>query len=215
MLEYRQYIKNNDGQPKQLIVMLHGYGSNKDDLITLAPELSEYVPNALFISPGAPFQMEGMLGNGYRQWFSLLDRSKEALLKEMKSVEKIIVDFISEQLKIHNLTEENLCLLGFSQGTMLSLYLALEGVIKPKVILGYSGQTMHHNWKCGKEEKKTKIMLIHGQEDDVIPVEGMVMTNKILQMYGFQTKTHISRYLAHGIDLDGINLGGDFLQDNF
>ena len=215
MLEYNQYIKNHNTPAKQLVVMLHGYGSNKDDLINLAPELSNYVPNALFISPGAPFQMEGMMHPQHRQWFSLNDRSKDALLREMKTVEEIIADFISEKLREHHLTDDDLCLLGFSQGTMLSLYLALENVVKPKIILGYSGRTIHNEWKCGKEEKKTKVMLIHGQEDDIITTKEMEITDKILQTYGFKTKTHISRYLAHGIDIDGINLGGDFLRNNF
>ncbi|WPX97163.1 Alpha/beta hydrolase [Candidatus Bandiella woodruffii] len=215
MLEYTKYIRNSKEPPKQLVVMLHGYGSNKNDLITLAPELSEYAPSALFISPGAPFQMEGYMREDCRQWFSLNDRSKEALLKEMATVEKIILNFISEQLKEHDLNEDNLCLLGFSQGTMLSLYLVLEGLIKPKIVLGYSGRTMQNNWKCQGNPKSTKIMLIHGKEDAIIPIEDMKTTDQILQKHGFQTQTHSIRYLAHGIDKDGINFGGIFLRDNF
>ena len=215
MLEYTRYIKNTKKPIKQLVIMVHGYGSNKNDLISLAPELSGSLPNALFVSPSAPFQWENIAQEGPRQWFSLLDRSSKALLKEMKKVETIILNFISEQLKENNLCQDNLCLLGFSQGTMLSLYLILEGLIKPKLLLGYSGLAINNNWKCGVDKKDTKVMLFYGQEDDIVPIKYMKTTTKILQKYGFSTHTYVSRYLAHGIDTAGIKQGQIFLKDNF
>jgi phospholipase/carboxylesterase len=150
-----------------------------------------------------------------KQWFSLLDRSKNALISEMKMVENYIVDFISAQLNKYNLSEDDLCLLGFSQGTMLSLYLIMQSLVIPKLVLGYSGRLFSNNWKCGNEHKKTKVMLIHGREDDIVPVEDMLSTAEELKKHGFDTNHFISRHLAHGIDDDGMNWGGKFLKDNF
>lgn len=223
MLEYTKYIKNAEEPPKQLVIMLHGYGSNKDDLINLAPELSHTLPNALFISPSAPFQLEGnipfqwegMAQEGRRQWFSLLDKSDEALLREMKKVEMILLSFILKQLEENKLCEDNLCLLGFSQGTMLSLYLVLERLISPKLLLGYSGLAIDNAWKCGVNKKKTEVMLIYGQEDNIVPIAYMRTTRRILLKCGFQTQTYVSRYLGHGIDVAGIRQGEVFLNDNF
>lgn len=223
MLKYTKYIKNPEEPPKQLIVMLHGYGSNKSDLINLAPELSQSLPNALFISPSAPFPLEGnipfewdgMKQEEPRQWFSLLDRSGESLFKEMKKVEPIILDFILKQLEENSLGENNLCLFGFSQGTMLSLHLLLEGVIKPKLVLGYCGLAIDNTWKCGVDKKNTKVMLFYGQEDDIVPIKYMETTKKILLKYGFQTQIHVLKHLAHEIDIYGIKQGGNFLKYNF
>ena len=223
MLKYTKYIKNPEEPPKQLIVMLHGYGSNKSDLINLAPELSQSLPNALFISPSAPFPLEndiqfqwkGIAQQEPRQWFSLLDRSNKAILKGMKKVEAIILDFILKQLEENNLNENNLCLLGFSQGTMLSLYLLLEGLIKPRLVLGYCGLAIDNTWKCGVDKKNTKVMLFYGQEDDIVPIKHMEKTEKILLEYGFQTQIHVSKYLGHEIDEVGIKQGGNFLKYNF
>ena len=215
MLEYTKYAKNPNIAPSKLVVMLHGYGSNKDDLITLSPELSNFLPGALFVSPDAPFCFEGMPNSEAKQWFSLLDRSKNALIDEMKMAENYIVDFISAQLNKYNLSEDDLCLLGFSQGTMLSLYLIMQSLVTPKLVVGYSGRLFGNNWKCGNKHKKTKVMLIHGKEDDIVTVEDMLSTTEELKKYGFDTNHFISRHLAHGIDDDGINLGGKFLKDNF
>ena len=212
MLEYAEYC-SYENKPNKLIVMLHGYGSNKDDLINLAPELSKFVPNALFVSPNAPFEFEGMPKSKARQWFGLLDRSKETLISELKKTEKYIVKFILDQLKKYDLSENDLCILGFSQGTMLSLYLMMQSLLRPKLLIGYSGRLFGNEWNCDFEDKITKVLLIHGQEDDVVPVEDMLSTTEILRKYKFQTTKHISRYLAHGIDNDGISIGGNFLRN--
>ena len=214
MLEYSQYY-SCEGEPKKLIVMLHGYGSNKDDLINLAPELSKFIPSALFVSPNAPFDFEGMPRSEAKQWFSLVDRSKETLINEIKVAEKYIIKFILEQLKKYNLTEKDLCLLGFSQGTMLALYLIMQTLLKPKLVIGYSGRLFENEWNCDFFDKITKILLIHGEEDDVVPVGDMLSAVAILKKYKFQVTNHISRYLAHGIDNDGIRIGGSFLENNF
>ena len=220
MLEYTKYIKNSKEPAKQLVIMLHGYGSNKDDLINLAPELSDALPKAVVISPNAPFPLEndipfqwdGMAQEERRQWFSLLDRSDKVLLKEIGKVKKIILDFIFEQLQKNNLSQDNLCLLGFSQGAMLSLFLVLEGLIKPKLLLGYSGLAIENSWQCGTDKKNTKVMLFYGQEDEIMPIRYMEVTKKILLKYNFPTQVHVSRYLGHGIDTAGIKQGGGFFK---
>lgn len=214
MLEYSQYY-NSEDKPKKLVVMLHGYGSNKDDLINLAPELSKFVPSALFVSPNAPFDFEGMPRSEAKQWFSLADRSKKTLINEIGIAEKYIIKFILEQLKKYNLTENDLCVLGFSQGTMLSLYLIMQALIKPKLLIGYSGRLFENEWSCDLFDKITKVLLIHGEEDEIVPVEDMLSAVEILKKYKFQVTHHISRYLAHGIDNDGIRIGGNYLKNNF
>ena len=210
MLDYTEFQNHKDVRPTKLLVMIHGYGSNKNDLINLSPELSTFLPHALFISPSAPFSFDGTTNSELRQWFSLLDRSKNTLLDNIEIASNIIIKFIYFQLKKLNLSENDLYLLGFSQGTMLTLYMILQSLIRPKLILGYSGMLFNHQWKYNN--KNTQVMLIHGKEDQIIPVEEMLSTIGILKQYGCNTSYHIQRHLAHGIDKDGINIGGKFLQ---
>ncbi|MFQ3307629.1 MAG: phospholipase/carboxylesterase [Candidatus Midichloriaceae bacterium] len=214
MLEYKEYIDSSVKKVKRILFMFHGYGSNMEDLINLSPELSTYIPDTLFISPNAPNKFEGNIGDNYRQWFSLSNRSKDYLLDGLESVENIVCEFIKTQLKKHELDQDNLCLLGFSQGTMLILHLVLKGLIHPKTLLGYSGCTIENDWDYRDNNKTTNIMLIHGIEDDVVNVKEMERSAVLLIKNGFKVETHISRYLAHGIDADGIKQGGSFLKTN-
>lgn len=194
--------------------MIHGYGSNKNDLINVAPELSKFLPNTVFIAPSAPFSFEKIANSELKQWFSFVDRSKNVLLDNMQIAGNIIVDFIFFQLKKFNLSEDKLHLLGFSQGTILALYITLQSLIRPKSVLGYSGRLFNHQWKCNNGKKVTKIILIHGKEDQIIPVEDMLSTIQMLNQYGFYTQHYIQRHLAHGIDKYGIITGAKFLQNN-
>ena len=93
--------------------------------------------------------------------------------------------------------------------------LIMQSLVKPKLVIGYSGRLFGNNWQCKEGDKKTKVMLIHGKEDDIVPVEDMLSTVEELKKYGFDTNHFISRHLAHGIDDEGINLGGNFLKNNF
>ncbi len=213
ILEYKSYKKQNLTPPSQLVAMFHGYGSNQNDLITLAPELSIYIPDALFISFNAPFSFEGDLNASGRQWFSLLDRSREAIASGLQNVEKIVATSINNLLLEHNLTQKELCLLGFSQGTMLSLHMAASQIIDPHLILGYSGRIIPNHYP--NYTGTNKIFLLHGSEDSIITTKEMLQSEEFLQKRGFNVQHHISRHLAHGIDHEGINQGGQFLKENF
>ena len=215
MLNYRKYKDNPTLPPDKLIVMFHGYGSNKDDLIHISPELSQFAPNALFLSPESPFHFEGRKKSKAKQWFSLHNRSKDTLLNEIKIIEPYVTHFIAEQLKKYNISDDNLCLLGFSQGTILSLHLVMQELIKPKLVIGYSGKILCNYYRCGNDYKKTKIMLIHGKDDNIISSEETLSATKELREYGFNTQNFISNNLGHGIDSNGINISGKFLQDHF
>lgn len=214
ILDYEKYTKNNN-TPQQIVIMLHGYGANKNDLISLAPDLASLLPSAIFIAPSAPFPFEGMIDGASRQWFSLFDRSDSKLIIEMSKVEKYIVPFISQQLNKYNLSEDSLCLLGFSQGTMLSLYLIMQSLVKPKLFIGYSGKIARNNWRCSNKKQKTKVMLIHGKEDNIITTADMLLSVRELKRYGFSTNYFISNHLAHGIDKEGVHLAARFLKSNF
>src|SRR5262245_29257279 len=125
-------------KPKQLVVFLHGYGSNGDDLISLAPYWADLLPDAEFVSPNAPFPCEQNPFGGY-QWFGFEDRSPDMMLGATRTAAAILDAFLDAALKSRGLDESKLALVGFSQGTMMSLHVGPRRAMAPAAIVGYSG----------------------------------------------------------------------------
>src|SRR5260221_7704103 len=134
------HLSPASGQPpKNLVVFLHGYGSNGDDLIGLAPYMQKALPETEFLSPNAPFPWQGMLYTKGYQWFDLASMDPGHILKGIREALPHLNSFLDEALKKRGLNDKNLALVGFSQGTMMALQV---GLTRPKAcagILGYSG----------------------------------------------------------------------------
>lgn len=198
-------------KPKSAVIMLHGVGSNGQDLISLAPYLAQSLPHSAFISPDAPFACD-MVPPGYPnayQWFSLQDRDPYAMLEGVKSVFPLVEKFIDAQTERLNLAHDKLALLGFSQGTMTALHVAPRLKNKIAGVLGYSGALL---WEEGASQKMP-IHLIHGEADDVVPVQAREMAEQTLSQHGYKVTGHTTDGLAHSIDQDGIESGAAFLKD--
>lgn len=199
---------HSKGHPSQLIVLLHGYGSNGRDLISLAPYWQNAAPEALFTSPDAPFRCEA--GGGGYQWFSLAEYTPEKLLEGAQQAAPILNQYLDDLLEEHSLTDENLTLVGFSQGTMLSLYVGPRRKGKISGILGYSGALIGE--EDLKAQNKPPIHLIHGESDEVVPVAAYHHTHDTLIKNGFSVTGHTTPNLGHSIDGEGIESGADFLS---
>jgi len=197
-------------KPKQLIVLLHGYGSNGQDLISLAPYWQGAVPNAIFISPDAPFACEMAPSPTMRQWFSLAEYTPDKLLEGTEQAEPHLQRFIDQQLEEHNLSDEALALVGFSQGTMMSLYSGPRRKGQIAGILGYSGALI--GGESLGNHNKPPVHLIHGENDSVVPVEAYHKAYKVLHEKGFKVGGHTTTGLGHSIDESGIKSGSDFLS---
>lgn len=195
--------------PESLVILLHGLGSNGRDLISLAPLWAKDLPNTMFVSPDAPFPCD-MVPPGYPdsfQWFSLQDRSPHVILEGVQRAQPILDSFITEQIEKYNVKPEKTVLAGFSQGTMMSLYTAPRYPEKLGGVLGYSGAL------CGKPEgHKMPICLIHGEADDVVPVDAYHHARGALIGAGYNVSGHTTPGLPHSIDQAGIDAGAAFLK---
>jgi len=203
-----------DGQAKQLILLLHGLGSNGKDLISLAPYWAPAVPDALFVSPDAPFACD-MVPAGYPdsyQWFSLQSRDPKDMLEGARIAAPILEGFIKEQLEAHNIPADQCVLVGFSQGTMMSLSVAPFFEKKLAGVLGYSGALLWDEDKDAAKAHKLPVHLVHGEADDVVPVEAYHMARQKLEAEGFKVSGHTTPMLTHSIDNDGIESGARFLK---
>jgi phospholipase/carboxylesterase len=201
------------GPPGQLVVLLHGVGADGNDLIGLAPALAERLPHAAFVAPNAP-QPCDMAPFGY-QWFSLQVRSPPALLAGVKASAPLLDAFLDAELARHGLADHQLALVGFSQGAMLSLYVAPRRARKMAAVLGYSGALIGGESLSAEARSRPSVFLIHGDADEVVPVEALPAAVAGLQAADLPVTWAVHEGLAHGIDPEGIAHGATFLAAAF
>lgn len=200
------------GAPQQLVVFLHGYGADGNDLIGLGREWAQILPHAAFVSPNAP-EPCAMSPTG-RQWFDLSMGDMSIIADGVKRATPALDGFLDAELKSQGLSAEKLALVGFSQGTMMALSVGLTRKARPAAIVGYSGAlaTVEDLPPPGQGPA---ILLVHGDQDEVIPVDAMHMAREILGQAGLPLEWHVSKGIGHGIDGDGLRLGGAFLKQAF
>jgi len=197
-------------KPRQLVVLLHGLGSNGQDLISLAPMLAQGLPNALFVSPDAPFPCD-MAPMGH-QWFSLQEWTEDAMLRGVEQVRPIVDNYLDKLLKATGLTDRDMALVGFSQGTMTSLYVAARRKNACAGVLGYSGALLGGKGLTEPHIHKIPTCLIHGDADTVVPITAWHQAMTTLKDADFPVEGQIIPRLAHGIEETGIAAGLAFLR---
>lgn len=204
------YGPESGGRPDRLVILLHGLGADGRDLIGLAPLFAKFLPHTVFVSPDAPFPCD-MAPFGC-QWFSLQDRSRDAVLRGVRRAAPILDSFIASQMDKYGIAAENTALAGFSQGTMMSLYVAPRFPEKLAGVLGYSGALIGGDELDAPGILRPPVHLIHGDADPVVPVEAYEEAESALRRHGFTISGGITPGLQHNIDQAGIASGAQFLQ---
>ena len=197
------------GAPKQVVILAHGLGANGDDLIGLAPYYAQALPDALFISPNAPFACD-MGGFGY-QWFSYQDRAPGPVLAGVRAAAPILDAFIDSVLSETGLPDDKLALVGFSQGTMMSLFVSLRRAKPIAGIVGYSGRLIAPETLAAEIKSRPPVVLVHGDRDDVVPVSVLPEAVSTLKATGVPVESYVRPGLPHSIDAEGIEIGAEFL----
>ena len=197
------------GTAQQLVVFLHGLGADGHDLISLAPLFAQHLPQAAFVSPHAPFPCD-MAPVG-RQWFSFQDASPEAILGGVRLAAPVLNAFLDAELERHGLSDSHLALAGFSQGTMMALYVALRRPAVCAGVLGYSGALIGAELLAEEIESRPPVLLLHGDADQVVPPRSLPAALAALEANGVPVTSELRPGLGHGIDERGLQLGSEFL----
>ena len=194
------------GKADSLVVLVHGYGADGNDLIGLAQPLSQVLPNTTFVSPDAPQPCPG----ARYQWFPITDLDPNKMHAGVLSAAPGLAGLIEAELRRLNLPPDRLAIVGFSQGTMLALHIGLAG-LRPAAIVGFSGVLTGEP----AANDPTPVLLVHGGADPLIPAEALYLTASALGARGLRVEWHISPDLGHGIDDLGLSSAAAFLAMAF
>lgn len=201
------------GKPDSLVIFLHGYGSDGNDLLGIGNALQDHLPNTTFLSPNAP---QPCVNNpmGY-QWFPIpwLDGSSEEESKQgMEDAVNMLHTWLSEVAIAENIPPERTIVFGFSQGTMMALEVVPRRKDQIAGIAGFSGRLLNPESMGGEALSRPPVLLVHGDADEMVPPESLPLAADALVSAGFEVYTHISKGTGHGIAPDGLGVALQFIK---
>ncbi|MBD9528275.1 alpha/beta hydrolase [Paracoccus sp. PAR01] len=199
-----------------VVVFLHGYGADGADLLGLADPMQPHLPRTAFYAPDAP---ERCINNpmGF-QWFPIPWMDGSTPEQARASAEESFRDinaFLDKVLKNEGLAPSRLALVGFSQGTMMSLEVAPRRDAELAGVVGFSGRLLDPEALARDVKSRPPILLAHGDQDPVVPFESMALAADALAGAGFSVRTHVMKRTPHGISPDGLSVALAFLRERF
>lgn len=195
---------------KSVVVFLHGYGADGNDLIDIGRMWAPLMPETAFVSPHAPDPCaEAPVG---RQWFPLAGVDPVKLREGVVHAAPGLDAFLDAELVRHRLTDDRLALVGFSQGTMMALHVAPRRAKAIAGVVGYSGLLPGPEFLKAEVKQRPPVLLVHGDADPLIPSLALFAAARVLGDAGFQAEWHMRPGLEHGIDQEGLDLGAAFLR---
>jgi phospholipase/carboxylesterase len=202
------------GQAKRLVVFLHGYGADGNDLIEIGRAWQGLLPDTAFVSPHAPERCS-QAPTG-RQWFNLTFRTPNERWDGVNKAAPVLQRFLDAELARRKLPPQALAVVGFSQGTMMALHVGLRRAVAPAAIVGYSGvfvlpDDAEPATVTGEIKSRPPVLLIHGDQDDLIPAQALFQGAQALSALEVPVEWHLSQGVGHGIDQEGLRHGGEFL----
>ena len=201
------------GQAQALVILCHGYGSNGEDLIGLVPELSRFVPGAAFASPDAPEPVPGYPAG--RQWFPISNLDPLLMAQGVRRAASWLDRLVDAELERARLPASACALVGFSQGTMMSLHVGLRRAERLAAVVGFSGLLPAAERLAAEVVTRPPVFLAHGDRDDRVPVHALAAARDGLAAAGVGCRWRITPGMGHAISPEGIAGAGRFLRAAF
>ena len=203
------------GEMRSCVIFLHGYGANGADLLGLADPLAEHMPDTLFLAPDAPEDCAGS-PMGF-QWFpipwidgSSEEESRAGLLRATDDLNA----FIDGVMVDEDLLPEQVMVLGFSQGTMMALHVLPRREDEVAGIVAFSGRLLEPEALVDELQCRPPVLLIHGDQDDVVPPQSLPQAAQALQDAGWkEVFAHVMKGTGHGIAPDGLQIALAFMRE--
>ncbi|MTH78826.1 alpha/beta hydrolase [Paracoccus aestuariivivens] len=197
-----------------VVVFLHGYGADGADLLGLADPLQPHLPRTAFYAPDAP---ERCINNpmGF-QWFPIPWMDGSTAEQARSSAEQSFADinaFLDKVISDEGIAPARLALVGFSQGTMMSLEVAPRRAQEIAGVVGFSGRLLDPEALARDVKTRPPVLLAHGDQDPVVPFESMGLAADALVANGFTVYTHVMKNTPHGISQDGLSAALQFLNE--
>ena len=199
-------------KPRQAIVLCHGYGGDGKDISVLAINWQRFLPDAIFLCPNAP-EVCSVNPQGY-QWFDLTIEKEEVILEKSLIAEEKLNTFLDQVFDNLQLEPNNLALVGFSQGCMMSIQVGFKRKKQINCLIGYSGKVINQKHLANNINSKPKIFLMHGENDTIVPPIHLLEAKEYLKKHGINVKTKMFKNCEHKIPVDGSSLGLAFLKKN-
>ena len=197
-------------KPKNAVILCHGYGGDGKDISILAGYWRTYLPDTIFICPDAPEKCEAS-PSGF-QWFDLIDQDPEQILSKSLVAENKLNKLINEVKEGYNLLANQIIIGGFSQGSMISLQTGIKRKDKINSILGYSGKIIDLEHLSKNIVSRPNIFLMHGDIDQVVPVDGLLEAKNFFNKNNYEIETKIFKDCEHRIPMEGSSLGLQFIK---
>ena len=199
-------------KPQQAIILCHGYGGDGKDISTLAINWQRFLPDAIFLCPNAP-EICTINPQGF-QWFDLTSEKEEIILEKSISAEESLSKFLDQVIDNFQLNSSNLGLVGFSQGCMIGIQVALKKKEQINCLLGYSGKVINQKHLSDNINSKPKIFLMHGANDTIVPPTHLLEAKEYLKKNGIKIKSKMFKDCEHKISIEGSSQGLAFLKKN-
>ena len=208
-------VEPQSGELRSIVVFLHGYGANGADLLGLADPLGEHLPDTLFVAPDAPEEIPGYAGG--RQWFPIpwIDgSSEEEAERGLMAASEDLNAFLDALMVDEDVLPEQVVLFGFSQGTMMALHVAPRREDPVAGLVAFSGRLLNPEVLADEVISRPSILLVHGDQDDVVPPQSLPQAAEALQAAGWKdVYAHVMKGTAHGIAPDGLSVALAFMRD--
>jgi phospholipase/carboxylesterase len=198
--------------PKNAVILCHGYGGDGKDISLLASYWRAHLPDTIFICPDAPEKCT-VSPTGF-QWFDLADRSSDQVLTKSLVAEIKLNKLIDEVKEKNNLKSKQIAIGGFSQGCMISLQTGLKRKDEIKCILGYSGKIISTEHLMNSIISKPNIILMHGDKDEIVPLSSFLEAKDFFRKNDYKIETKIFKNCEHKIPTEGASLGLQFIKNN-
>jgi len=212
ILEVTSLPPLSKSKPRQAIILCHGYGGDGKDISALAINWQRFLPDAIFLCPNGP-EVCTVNPQGY-QWFDLTSDKEEVILEKSLIAEEKLNTFLDQVFDNLQLEPNNLALVGFSQGCMMSIQVGLKRKKQINCLIGYSGKVINQKHLANNINSKPKIFLMHGENDTIVPPTHLLEAKEYLVNHGFKIKIKLFKNCEHRIPVEGSSLGLEFLRKN-